>query len=314
MAEFIVGRPFRKLARKHPSVARALWYLDYMVVRGIVGLFRALPVDAASRVGSFLGRMIGPQLRKKSQIIGENLAVAFGGLSDSERKRMTSGVWEQAGRVLAEYPHLDTINGDDSRIEIEFRGTSAESLLGSEHLVFVSAHQSNWEVAILAMAKLGIESTTLYSPSSNPFLDHMLRESRGALRCELVPRDNSMRPLMRAMSTGRAAAMVVDRRVDSGADIEFFGHDKKSSVLPARLALKFGCGVTPVQVERQDGARFRVTFHAPIMPQDLQASAEVQAAEMTAHVHRLFEQWIKESPQDWFCSKRLWPKRIMSGF
>jgi len=25
-------------------------------------------------------------------------------------------------------------------------------------------------------------------------------------------------------------------------------------------------------------------------------------------VHEHFEEWIREEPQDWFCSKRMWPR------
>ena len=34
---------------------------------------------------------------------------------------------------------------------------------------------------------------------------------------------------------------------------------------------------------------------------------------MTGEVHRLFEQWIRERPGEWFCSKRLWPKEAYGG-
>ncbi len=302
----------RKLARKHPAVARILWYVDYLLVRGAVALFRLLPLDAASRAGQCIGRVLGPCLVKKSAIMDENLSVAFPGRPPAERRQLIRQIWARVGRLLAEYPHLGTIAADPARIEIEQRGP-AYSAGNDARRVFVTAHQSNWEVAILGMARLGIESTTLYSPASNPFLNRLLHESRSALCCELIPRDNSARPLMRAIAAGRSAAMVVDRRVDNGVEIEFFGHDKESTLMPARLALRFGGGITPIQVERLEGARFRVVVHPSIVPQDPQAPVDVQAVDMTKQVHQLFERWIKSSPEDWFCSKRLWPKRIMQS-
>ena len=33
-----------------------------------------------------------------------------------------------------------------------------------------------------------------------------------------------------------------------------------------------------------------------------------QAIDMTQQVHQQFENWIRQQPEDWFCSKRLWPK------
>ena len=71
---------------------------------------------------------------------------------------------------------------------------------------------------------------------------------------------------MRAMKQGRTAAMVMDRRVDDGSPIRFFGHDKHSTLMPARLAMKFDCELVPAQVERLKDAHYRVTFHPPVAP------------------------------------------------
>ena len=113
---------------------------------------------------------------------------------------------------------------------------------------------------------------------------------------------------MRAMQSGRTAAMVMDRRVDDGEPIRFFGHDKLSTLLPAKLALKFNCALVPVQVERLKDARFRVTFHPPLHPGSTVADENSQAIDLTQQIHAHFEDWIRQNPQDWFCSKRLWPR------
>jgi Kdo2-lipid IVA lauroyltransferase/acyltransferase len=105
--------------------------------------------------------------------------------------------------------------------------------------------------------------------------------------------------------------MVMDRRVDDGVPIRFFGHDKLSTIVPARLALKFQCELVPIQVERLQDARFRVTFHPPVRPADPGAEETDQAIDMIQQVHRLFEEWIRQNPQDWLCSKRLWPRGKM---
>jgi Kdo2-lipid IVA lauroyltransferase/acyltransferase len=100
----------------------------------------------------------------------------------------------------------------------------------------------------------------------------------------------------------------MDRRVDDGKPIQFFGRDKPSTILPAKLALKFKCDLVPVQVERLQDAHFRVTFHSPVRPRDTSVSETAQAIDMIQQVHHQFENWIREQPEDWFCSKRLWPK------
>ncbi|MCB1704313.1 MAG: hypothetical protein KDI17_05590 [Halioglobus sp.] len=312
MAEFIVGNPLRKWARDHRLLREALWRLDFVLVWSITRLARLLPVDTASRFGDRLGRWIGPKLKRKTAIYRANLAIAFPQLSETELDDLVTRSWGRSGRVMAEYPHLATILAEDDRLQIDIREPIETYENPARPCVIVTAHQSNWEVVCSAMAKLNIPNASLYSPPTNPLLDRMLLASREALNCELLPAENSARLLMRALKQGRTAAMVMDRRVDEGKPVQFFGLDKPSTIMPAKLALKFHCDLVPVQVERLQDAHYRVTFHPPVRPRNANADETDQAIDMIQQVHLQFENWIREQPEDWFCSKRIWPKRKLS--
>jgi KDO2-lipid IV(A) lauroyltransferase len=308
VAEFIVGNSLRKIARKHEFLRQALWRLDFALVWVIVNLSKRLPIDLSSRFGQRVGSWIGPRLKNKTVIYRENMAIAFPELNDAELDQLVSKAWGRAGRILTEYSHLTTILRDPQRLLIDIREPIETYGNPSRPCVIVTAHQSNWEVVCIAMAKMGIPNASLYSPPTNPMLDKMLAESRRALNCELLPRDNSTRLLIRALKSGRTAAMVMDRRVDEGKSIQFFGHAKMSTIMPAKLALKFNCDLVPAQVERLQDARYRVTFHPPVRAGNPGADETAQAIDMTQEVHNQFESWIRQQPEDWFCSKRLWPK------
>jgi len=312
MTEFIIGNPLRRLAREHLSLRRFLWRLDFALVWSLATLFRLLPIDTASRLGARVGRWTGPRLKRKHALLRENLGTAFPELERRELERLARKAWGQAGRVLAEYPHLATILREDERLRIEIRGRMEARDNPRRPCVIVTAHQSNWEVACSAMAKLGMPNASLYTPPTNPLLDNLLLDSRAALMCRLLPRDNAARHLVRAMKQGRSAAMVMDRRVDEGRPVRFFGREKQTTLLPAKLALRFDCELVPVQVIRGKDARFRVIFHAPIVCRRPEAGEEERALDMVAQVHGLFEDWIRARPEDWFCSKRLWAKGTMS--
>ena len=308
MAEFIVGNSLRKLARDYPLLQRALWRVDYALVWLVTWLARRLPIDAASRYGERVGSWIGPMLKKKTAIFRTNLALAFPDLDDRQLDQLVKKAWGRAGRVLAEYPHLETLLTDSDRITIEIREPIVTYSDPSKPCIMVSAHQSNWEVACSAMAKMGMPNASLYSPPTNPLLDRMLLESRQALNCQLLPRDNSARLLMRALKEGRTVGAVMDRRVDDGKPIRFFGYDKTSTIMPARLALKHHCDLVPIQIVRRKDARYHVIFHPPVRPRNPEADETAQAIDMIQQVHEHFEDWIRQNPADWFCSKRLWSK------
>jgi len=309
VAEFIVGNPLRKLARDRQWLRQLLWRLDFGLIWLLAKMSQLLPIDTASRLGNTVGRWIGPKLKGKTAIFRDNMAIAFPELSAAELDQLVNRAWGRSGRILAEYPHLATILREEDRLTIDIREPFETYRNPAKPCVIVTAHQSNWEVVGSALARLGIPNVGLYSPPTNPLLDRMLLESRQALNSELLPRDNnSARQLMRALKQGQTAGMVVDRRVDDGKPIRFFGRDKLSTITPAKLALKFNCDLVPVQVERLQDAHFRVTFHPPVRPRDTSVSETAQAIDMTQQVHLQFENWIRQQPEDWFCSKRLWPK------
>jgi KDO2-lipid IV(A) lauroyltransferase len=175
-------------------------------------------------------------------------------------------------------------------------------------VILVGAHLSNWELMGSALGRLGIVNSALYTPPSNPWLNRMLLESRAALNCELLPRDNCTRLLIERLSAGRAVGMLVDRPVDGGKLIPFFGREKSTTVLPAKLALKFDCDLIPARAERIKGAHFRITFHPPVRPANPGDCKNDQALDMMRQLHQLFESWIRQRPEEWVCSKRIWPK------
>lgn len=308
LAEFIVGNALRRLARERGFLRALLWRVDFMLIWLLIKFFTLIPTDTASRLGDRVGRWVGPRLQRKTEIYRENLAIAFPDLSDAALDQLVIQSWGRVGRILAEYPHLDTILAEEDRLVIDIRHPLSACQEPAQPCVFVSAHQSNWEVVCSAMAKLGIPNASVYSPPSNPLLDRMLLDSRRALNCELVPRDNAPRPLMNALRRGRTVGLVMDRRVDEGQPIRFFGRDKPSTILPAKLALKFNCDLVPAQVVRLQDARYKIIFYPPVVPRNPQADETSQAIDMIQQVHEQFEQWIREHPADWFCSKRMWPK------
>src|SRR5919197_1021102 len=77
-----------------------------------------LPLDWASAIGGRLARAIGPRLgiSKRARI---NLGRAFPELSEAEIERIIAGMWDNLGRVAAEYPHLSKIGVFDPAGRVE---------------------------------------------------------------------------------------------------------------------------------------------------------------------------------------------------
>lgn len=312
MAQFIFGSKFRRKAQMNPVLRNVLWFGDLIVIGAILLVFRVLPVAWASTLGARLGRILGRVMKGRNKTVRANLSLVLPEKSPEEINRLAGEVWANAGAVLAEYPHLGQI-GDSRRgfIEIDVHEQVSAYARPQQPVVYVAAHMANWEVACAAMTQMGIRSHALYAPLSNPWFDKLMLRYRRRLGCETVSRDDGVRSFINALKAGDAPAMIIDRRIENGTPIPFFGMDKSSSTLPARLALRFGVPLVPVQVERLPGARFRVRFHAPLEPSDPKADADSQVVDLTRQIHEKFEQWISARPGEWLCTSKIWPGAIL---
>jgi KDO2-lipid IV(A) lauroyltransferase len=311
VAALFLSSALRKRIDRVAALRRARWRAE----AGLLSLFwrvcAALEPRSASALGRRLLGSIGPRLGKNEHV-RRNLMLAFPTLGQGERAELLRAVWSNAGAVLGEYPHFKAICHDDfdGHFETVMKWDVADYRDAKKPAIFVSAHVGNWELCAAAAGHHGIPVAVIYAPSRNPVIDRMLRRRREALRCRLVSLEEGARPLMRELGEGRSIGLVVDTRDDDGVPVPFFGLDKLTTLAPARLALRFDCDLIPVRIERLGDARFRLIVHQPVRPDPALASDKDRAIQMMGDVNRLFEQWIRERPQQWLCIKRAWPKDL----
>ena len=312
MAKFILGNAHRHKALKNSVVRNALWLADFVFVYAVMGIFRLLPVTWASRFGASLGAAFSHKTGTRSRHVRANLSLALPDTPPEEIDLLAREVWRNAGSVLAEYPNLGKI-GDPRRehLQIEMDEQFLADRKPDQPMVFAAAHLANWEVIGAAITRMGMRSCAMYAPLANPWLDRKLLAYRKELGCDLVSRDDGLRAFIDALKDGRSPIILTDRRVDTGKPVPFFGELKDTSILPARLALRFGVPLVPVQVERLGGPRFRVRFHAPLYTGGPSTNRDNQAIVLTHRLNQMFEQWITERPGEWLCTRKIWPSSVL---
>ena len=284
---------------------------DALVLRLLWWLLTPLPMDWASAAGRRVFGLLGPRSRKNRHVLA-NLMTAFPEKRPDEIERLAAEVWGNFGAVAIEFallPKLTDPARNRGRIEIvpDFRAPAFPA--GNGPCIFVTAHCANWELAAYAAQQYTGALDVIYSPQGNPHLDRLIQEKRQALGCGFISKDSGVRGLLRALKNGRSVGLVVDTRIDEGPLVPFFGVETHVTTTPAWLALKTGCAIVPVQVERIRHAHFRVTFHAALQAARRQGETQEQAAlRVTSDINALVESWIRAHPADWMCTKRRWPK------
>jgi KDO2-lipid IV(A) lauroyltransferase len=272
-----------------------------------LALFRLLPVEAASNLGGWLGRSLGPRL-PVTRRARRNLRLAFPAMAERDMAGIIEGMWDNLGRTLAEYPHLGRITAPEAdRVEFSDLGGGPPLTEKLRPGILVSAHLANWEVMPVMAGRLGIELAIIERAPNNPLVGALLERLRGVGGGRRLAKGaRGAREAMALLAGGGALGILADQKSSDGIAVSFFGHEAMTSAGPAQLALRFGCPLIPARIERLGPARFRLTCHAPL---DLPQSGDRQQdlAALTLALNRLLEGWIREKPEEWLWLHRRWP-------
>jgi KDO2-lipid IV(A) lauroyltransferase len=268
---------------------------------------RILPIDAASALGGFLARHIGPSLGISGRA-RRNLAAALPELPAAEIEVVVRGMWDNLGRVAAEYPHLPRIRvfPPDGRVVTSGLEHLDRAIAAGRKVIIFGGHLGNWEIAALAAGQYGIDVAQIYRAANNRLVDRMIARFRGTAS-EFIPKGRvASRRALAALRRGAHLTLLVDQKLNHGIAVPFFGRAAMTAPALALLALHFDCAVLPARVERLEGAHFRLTIHPPLeVPKSGERAADI-AALMQA-VNQTLERWIRDRPEQWFWLHRRWP-------
>jgi KDO2-lipid IV(A) lauroyltransferase len=279
----------------------------------LLNLIGRIDSDRMANICAAFMRTVGPWL-PEHRLGRDNLKAAFPKKSSAEIDSILSGVWDNLGRLAAEFAHLDSVWNDffdqpgTGRIVFGQRDLEIFEHLrtdGKPALIF-AAHLANWEIPALAAKAYGLESTILFRLPNLAGVAEAIVKTRSGHMGMLIPTspDAPIR-LARALEAGSHVGMLVDQHYTKGVDVLFFGRRCKANPLLARLARHHDCPIHGVRMIRTGNRQFRgqITEALPV-PRDPQGRADVQRT-MQA-ITSVVEQWVREYPEQWLWLHRRW--------
>jgi KDO2-lipid IV(A) lauroyltransferase len=271
------------------------------------------PAWATEKAGRLM-RRIGPWL-PEHRTGRSNLKAAFPDWPEAEIDRVLGGVWENLGRLGAEFVHLDrlwpVIDASTGAMDhVEFTPETIGRFVqlrddGRPALIF-AAHLANWELPALAARAFGLDSLALYRPPAIPQVRRFVVEARSSRMGKLVPTSlGAPTVVAEALAHGTHAGMLVDQYNSRGVDVTFFGRRTKANPLIARLARHIDCPIHGTRVVRLPGNRLRVDLTEAIAaPRD--ADGKVDVAATMQVINSVIEGWVREHPEQWLWLHRRW--------
>ena len=215
-------------------------FIDRLEAWGAASLFcgfKLLPLDCASALGGALARRIGPSLGV-SRHARRNLSRAFPEFPETEIARVVAGMWDNLGRVVAEYPYLRKICVFAPGGPVETRGFEhVDRAVGAgRRMIFFSGHIANWEIGMLAGVQYGISVAQIYRAANNPLVDRMIARFRSD-RGEFIPKGAvGARHAITALRRGTHLALLADQKMNDGIPVPFFG--RPAMTAPALAVLR----------------------------------------------------------------------------
>jgi len=292
--------PVLSLPQKLRYGAEAALFLAFM------GFFRLIGLDAASAAGGFIGRVFFARTRVTKRA-SDNLALAFPEKSAAERETIIRAMWDNLGRTVAEYAHLDKFDlyGPDPRIQVE-NVAEIEKLRGQGVLI-LSGHFANWEIMPIAAARFGLDGAIVYRPPNNPYVDRYIARARAKKGyAEQISKHHGVKRIFTLLRGGKTILLLADQKTNEGIPAPFFGRDAMTTPAPAALALKLKVPIVFAANRRLGGARFAVTVYPPLnFTPSGDEDADMRA--MTAAINRRLEEMVRADPSQWLWIHRRWP-------
>lgn len=262
-------------------------------------IFRLLPTDKASDLGGWIGRTIGPRLAASRKAV-TNIMNAFPDMPGDEAQTICTDMWDNLGRVIAEYPHLRKI----VHHYVELAGEEHLLSLGPENpCVIIGGHLANWELQPAYFSyKINWPTTCVFRAPNNPYVEKLLERCRDPEKRSgwIAKSPKGAREIVNTVRKGEQIMILIDQKYNEGIPVEFFGRPAMTSPSFVKLAENYDVPILPLQIERLKGCHFRLTIHPPFRTEGRGEE------EIILQAHTLLEDWIAKRPGQWLWLHRRW--------
>jgi len=280
------------------------YFFQFLFILIFFLIFKIIGLKNSSALGGKLFKIIGPFFRY-SDLIHKNIKKAFPNISQDKIIKITNEMWNNYGRIFAEYMFIKKFRQNRSKKNIIIEGQEILNKIRDKGtpVVFVSGHFSNFELMAMQIEKSGINLSTIYRPLNNFFLNHLMEKIRKNFICkkQIKKGMGGMRELIKLHKKNYSTALMIDQRVTEGIKSIFFNHEAFTTTIPAQLVKKFGVSIVPIYIERFEEIKFKMIVYEPIY-----FTKDSSVKIITDKLNKILEKMILKKPEQWIWSHNRW--------
>ncbi len=280
------------------------YFFQFLIVTFCLVIFKIFGAITSSKLSGKIFELIGPFFRSK-KIIHSNIIRAFPNITSRELNKITKLMWNNYGRIFAEFIFIKDfrLGKLNSKIEIIGQNILDDIRINNKQVVFISGHFSNFELMAMSLDKSNIKLCTIYRPLNNIFLNKIMERIRKKYICKYQIKKGigGIKHLIRLKKQNFSSALMIDQRVTEGMLSNFFKHKALTTTIPAQLIKKFDIPIVPVYIERIENLNFKVIINKPI-----QFPKETSIESITNDLNAILEKMIIKKPGQWIWSHNRW--------
>ena len=281
------------------------YFIQFILIMMLFCIFKIIGIKLSLNISKFIFGLLGPMFRS-NKITEKNLSYAYKNLTSLERKKIINQMWENYGKVFAEYAFMKQFRENKNfqkKIILLNLDVVEEIKKSSEPVIFISGHFNNFELMAMQIEKNGIDLAAIYRPLNNNFLNPIMENIRRKYICknQIKKGVGGTRELLNYLKKNFSIALMIDQRVSEGISSNLFGKPALTTTIPAQIIKKFDCEIVPVYVERVNNFKFNLTFE-----ESLKFNQNSNAKEITDSLNKLLEKMILRDPSQWILTHNRW--------
>jgi KDO2-lipid IV(A) lauroyltransferase len=282
----------------------------YVLLRGLIAVVQALPIDACEKGAAALATLFTRVLGIRRQVVEENLRQAFPNMTRTECRAMTWQMWRHLFLMMAEIAHTPRKIHETNWKEhshIVNQELFVRTLLAGRPLVLISAHYGNFELGGYLMGLFGFPTYTVARALDNPHLDRFVNDFRGRTGQYILSKKGTSDEIQRVLARGGILTLLGDQHAGKKACwVDFFGRPASTHKAVALFSLGNDAPTMVSYARRLDRPlHYEVGPEALCDPRDPDfqlGSVQLLAQWYTDHLENL----IRRSPEQYWWLHRRW--------
>lgn len=228
--------------------------------------------------------------------------------SPEARERAARRMFESLQLSWIEYFADRPADGNGHAGSLDFRGAELlyRALARGRGAVIAASHVGSWEVAGLALARLGLEVHAVSGVQIHPLLARAMRDRKAREGVQIRTPGDGFAPLVLALRRGAVVVLLVDGDVFSRSlPAPFFGRATPFPAGPAILARRARVPILHAHAARGQDGRHRISFDG-LDEADPSLALREDLTRLTTLVAQSQERNIAAHVTQWCIFRPLW--------